>query len=49
MVVRRWGQEKGKMWVKGYTVSIIRRISPDGLGYSVITTDNNTILFIFSP
>ena len=37
------------MGVKGYTVSVMRRISSDGLSYSVMTTDNNSILFIISP
>ena len=36
------------MWVKGYTVSIIRRISSDGLSYSVITMDNYHFVYILT-
>lgn len=33
----------GKMLIKGYTLSVIRRISFEDLSYSVVTIDSNTM------
>lgn len=49
VIGRGWGEGvKGLMWVKGYSISVVRRISSENPVYSMMTTVKDMVCILES-